>query len=162
MHVRAAGPEDAASLSELLNAVIAEGGRTAITTPLSADELAEWFITGPHCASCVVAVGDTEERLGFQALERFHEDLPVGAADIATFVSADARGQGVGRALARATVRLAEQAGLTSLRAVIRRQNGGAIRYYRSLGFDDEGGRLTGETITVWRPVPAVSDRWGM
>lgn len=153
MHVRTARVDDAESLSTLLNAIIDEGDKTAIDTPLSGSEFAEWFITGKHCVSCVVGIGKTGEVLGFQAVERFHDDLPEDLADIATFVSAEARGTGVGRALAEATLTAATDAGLESIRAVIRRQNDGAIRYYRSIGFDDEGDGRSEESVTLTRAV---------
>ncbi|GAB3758561.1 GNAT family N-acetyltransferase [Microlunatus parietis] len=156
MIIRPAKLDDAEPLSAVLNAVIAEGDKTAIDAPLSGSEFAEWFITGSHCISCVAAAGEDGRFLGFQALERFHRELPAGTADIATFVSAASRGSGVGRRLAEATVAIAERAGLRSLRAVIRRRNTGAISYYRSLGFRDEGGASTGESVTLMRPVRSV------
>ncbi|MGW8537855.1 N-acetyltransferase family protein [Rhodococcus qingshengii] len=81
--------------------------------------------------------GHQEKPLGFQSLERLHRDLPVGRADIATYVSKGARGTGIGRALATATMRLADEADLNSIRAVIQHRNDNAIQYYRSLGFQD-------------------------
>src|SRR5699024_5664763 len=102
MHIRHADAEDADELAGLLNSVIAEGGKTAIDTPLTGSEFREWFITGPHCICCLVALSDNGI-LGFQALERFHDDLPQGMADIATFVTDRARGSGVGRNLSHAT-----------------------------------------------------------
>jgi L-amino acid N-acyltransferase YncA len=133
--VRVATQFDAASLASLLNAVIAEGGKTAIQTPLSAEELADWFIIGQHCVSCVVASDPSGAVLGFQALERFHDDLPDDAADIATFVSASSRGAGVGSALFEATLEHALAHELGTVRAVIGSENEIAIGYYRSLGF---------------------------
>lgn len=152
MQVRHAQIDDADALAVVLNDVIAEGGKTAIDTPLSGAEFAEWFITGPHCLSCVVAVAPDGGYLGFQALERFHEDLPEGFADIATFVTAASRGAGVGRSLFDATAAIVEQdAGLHSLRAVIRRSNEDAVRYYRAVGFGDEGAASSGESVILVR-----------
>ena len=149
MLVRPARSSDAAALADVLNGVIAEGGLTAIDSPLSPEEFEEWFISGPHCRSCMVAI----DRNGFQALERFHDDLPAGSADIATFVSASVRGKGTGRRLATATFREAERLGIRRLRAVVRSGNTGAIAYYRSLGF--EGSMPPGgDAITLWRDLP--------
>ena len=118
MHIRQAEIDDAEELARILNSIIAEGGKTAIDTPLSGPELAEWFITGPHCISCLLA--DTDEGfLGFQALERFHADLPHDMADIATFVTDRARGSGIGRSLSHATAAIAGENGVQRIRAVI-------------------------------------------
>lgn len=152
IRVRHAEIDDADALAVVLNGVIAEGDKTAIDTPLTGAEFAEWFIVGPHCISCVVAVADDGGILGFQALERFHEDLPEGVADIATFVTAAGRGTGVGRSLFDATAAVvAGDVGQGGLRAVIRRSNEGAIRYYRAIGFDDEGDATTGESVILHR-----------
>ena len=72
--------------------------------------------------------------IGFQALERYH-DLHEGWTDIATFVDASARGQGIGKALFEKTFEAAEALGIGVLRAVIRAKNAQAIAYYRACGF---------------------------
>jgi L-amino acid N-acyltransferase YncA len=46
MHIRKAVSADAEELSGLLNELIRAGGTTAIKTPLSAAEFADWFIDG--------------------------------------------------------------------------------------------------------------------
>ncbi|WGW13567.1 GNAT family N-acetyltransferase [Saxibacter everestensis] len=138
MLIRAAGRSDALPLSQLLNRVVDEGDKTAIDSHLTDAEFAEWFLTGDHCLSCTVAQNDSGSILGFQALERFHDDLPEGMADIATFVSADARGKGIGTALIDATVREAQDRNITSIRAVIRNSNQTATYYYRSIGFNQD------------------------
>lgn len=160
MQVRHAEIDDADALAVILNDIIAEGGKTAIDTPLTGAEFAEWFIAGAHCVNCVVAVDDDGALLGFQALERFHEELPDGVADIATFVTSTSRGAGVGRGLFDATTAVvSEDAGLRGLRAVIRRSNEGAVRYYRSVGFGDEGDATTSESIVLMRSTTAAGPR---
>src|SRR5690625_2181495 len=134
MHIRHAEIDDAEELARLLSSTVAEGGKTAIDSALTGLEFAEWFITGPHCISCLIAEAD-DKILGFQALERFHDDLPQGVADIATFVADRARGSGVGRILSDATAALAAELGVQQVRAVIQRSNEDAIGYYRSIGF---------------------------
>ncbi|MGR6614640.1 MULTISPECIES: GNAT family N-acetyltransferase [Kocuria] len=151
MHIRQAEIDDAEELARILNSIIAEGGKTAIDTPLSGPELAEWFITGPHCISCLLA--DTDEGfLGFQALERFHADLPHDMADIATFVTDRARGSGIGRSLSHATAAIAGENGVQRIRAVIQRSNEDAIHYYRSVGFHDDTANMTSSSVTLIRP----------
>ncbi|HLR46046.1 MAG TPA: GNAT family N-acetyltransferase [Deinococcales bacterium] len=157
MRIRPAAVADAEELAGLLNDIIAEGGKTAIATPLTGPQFAEWFIIGPHCLSCLVATTDGAI-VGFQALERFHRDLPRGTADIATFVAGRARASGSGRRLAEATLALAEKTGVQCIRAVIQRSNGDAIGYYRSLGFRGDADRAGGETVVLLRRIAPASD----
>lgn len=136
MVVRVARPEDAAALAGVLHRIVDEGDKTAIDEHLTAEAFIEWFIAGPHCLSCVVAT-DSDDVLGFQAVDVYHDDLPPGWADIATFVTDSARGRGIGRTLMTATTRRCNERGLQMLRAVIRRSNLGAVGYYRGMGFSE-------------------------
>lgn len=157
MRIRHAEIDDAEELACLLNTIIAEGSKTAIDTPLTGSEFAEWFIIGPHCISCLIAVTDGVV-VGFQALERFHGDLPPGVADIATFVAKRGRSSGVGRSLAHATAAIAEEVGLQCLRAVIQASNEDAIGYYRSIGFLGEADSTTSESVTLTRCIAPARD----
>ena len=133
--LRTVGAGDAPALAELLNTIIDEGDKTAIETRFDADTFQEWFITGVHCRSCVVAEKRGVGPVGFQATERFLE-LPEGWADIATFLSLDVRRLGLGKALFARTLGLAPASGVQMLRAVIRSRNAEAIAFYRSCGFE--------------------------
>ena len=158
MHIRHAEIADAEELACLLNSVIAEGGKTAIDTPLTGSEFAAWFITGPHCICCIVAEANSGI-LGFQSLERFHDDLPQDMADIATFVTDRVRGSGIGRGLSQATSAIAEETGVQHVRAVIQRSNEDAIAYYRSVGFEgDDASSSTKGSVTLIRSTPCVGD----
>ena len=59
--IRAATTLDSMALALLLNRIIEEGDKTAIDTTFDAREFQQWFITGLHCRSCVVA--ETDDRL---------------------------------------------------------------------------------------------------
>ena len=132
--LRRALPADAPAMAAILNAVIAEGDKTAIAGPLAAPAIADLFLTGPDCSGCTLALVGGQP-VGFQALD-VHYLAGSGWADISSFVAADARGTGIGRGLWRATQALAGARGLTGLRAVIRSVNAGALAYYRACGFD--------------------------
>jgi L-amino acid N-acyltransferase YncA len=136
MAVRDARPEDAPALARLLNRIVDEGDKTAIDEHVTAEAFTTWFISGPHCLSCVVAT-DLDDLQRFQAVEVYHDDLPRGWADIATFVTRDARGRGIGKALMTATTTNCSERRLQMLRAVIRRSNLGAVSYYRGMGFSE-------------------------
>lgn len=120
-------------MAAILTAIIAEGDKTAIPGPLTPDDALNWFITGHDCRGCTVALADGRV-LGFQALDDHYLKLP-GWADIGTFLAAAARGQGLGRVLWQVTQARARNAGIASLRAVIRRSNTDAQAYYRRCGF---------------------------
>ncbi len=141
---RIAGAGDAPSLAGLVNSIIDEGDKTAITSHFDADTFREWFITGVHCRSCVLVEKCGVGPVGFQATERFLE-LPEGWADVATFLTSDVRGLGLGKALFARTLRLAPVSCVRVLRAVIRSGNTEAIAFYGSCGFKP----LTGHNAPV-------------
>jgi len=83
--VRPARDEDAGKLAELLNAIIARGGTTALEAPFSPQALAATYLTGPQVITCFVAVDrETGRLLGFQTLVR-EDHLPQDVGDIGTF-----------------------------------------------------------------------------
>ncbi|MFS8146612.1 N-acetyltransferase family protein [Rhizobium sp. BR 249] len=134
MHVRRAVAADAEELCSLLNEIILAGGTTALETPLSASEFADWFIDGEFALACHVAEHD---RLlaGFQSLSSYG-DPSKGYADIATFARAHPKIPGVGRALFPATRAAAEALGLEFINATIRADNVSGLAYYAKMGFE--------------------------
>jgi len=135
MKVRKAVSSDAEALSILLNEIILAGGTTALETPLSAAEFADWFIEGEFPLACHVAELDGT-LLGFQSLSVFG-DPPDGSADIATFARMNPKTKGVGSALFPATRAVAEQLGLAVINATIRADNVSGLAYYAAMGFED-------------------------
>jgi L-amino acid N-acyltransferase YncA len=133
--VRYTRPEDVPELTRLLNDIIRAGGTTAIETPLTESELAEWFVTGGPVVSSVMAERD-RQALGFQMISTF-DPLPHGWADIGTYVRIGATGGGIGSALFRRTCANARAAGLTTLKATIRADNAPGLAYYARIGFRD-------------------------
>lgn len=133
--IRAAQPEDAGELVELLNEIIRAGGTTAIENPLTQAEFEQWFLSGPDCVACHVAVTPELRIAGFQALER-NSRLPDGWVDIATFTRRP-RVAGVGAVLFPVTRELARNAGFSMINATIRADNEGGLAYYSKLGFVD-------------------------
>ncbi len=83
--IRDAAPADAPELAELLNAIIAKGGTTALEEPFTPERLAEAYLIGSSVLCCFVAVDRETGRLeGFQTLGRYPE-LPDDIGDIGTF-----------------------------------------------------------------------------
>lgn len=135
MRIRMAVSADAEASSKLLNEIIRAGRTTAIETPLSQAEFADWFIDGEFPLACHVAERDGT-LLGFQSLSVFG-DPPKGTADIATFARMNPKTKGVGTALFPATRAAAEKHGLAFINATIRADNVSGLAYYTAMGFED-------------------------
>lgn len=137
--VRPVTDADAPALAELLNAIIARGGTTALQSPFTPERLAATYLTGPKVISCFVALdAETGEALGFQTLVR-EPHLPEGWGDIGTFARVGGTQRGVGSALFAATRARAGQLGMTGLNAEIRADNVGGLAFYGRMGFEDHG-----------------------
>ncbi len=137
--VRDVTREDAPALADLLNAVIAAGGTTALEAAFTPDALDETYLTGPNVICCFVAVDRTSGRIGgFQTLGR-HPGLPGDVGDIGTFARIDGTQRGIGSALFAATRARAGALGLTAINATIRADNAGGLAFYGKQGFVDAG-----------------------
>ncbi len=135
--VRAARREDAAELAELLNAIIARGGTTALEDPFTPERLAESYLVGPEVHCCFVAVDAESGRLeGFQTLGGY-PGLPEAVGDIGTFARVGATQRGIGSALFAATRTRAAELGFTAINATIRADNTGGLAFYSKQGFVD-------------------------
>jgi len=135
--IRPASREDAPALAELLNAVIARGGTTALEDPYSADGLADAYLVGPDVICCFVAVDAATGRLeGFQTLGRY-PSLPADWGDIGTFARVGGTQRGIGTALFAATREEARRQGLQAINATIRADNTGGLAFYGRMGFED-------------------------
>ncbi len=141
VHVRPVREADAAELAELLNAIIARGGTTALEEPFSAERLTGAYLTGPDVISCMVAVDhDSGGLLGFQTLGR-EDHLPADVGDIGTFAKVGGTQRGVGTALFAATCAAARAKGLSAINATIRADNTGGLAFYGRMGFVDHSVR---------------------
>jgi L-amino acid N-acyltransferase YncA len=137
IEVREARRGDAAALTELLNAIIARGGTTALEDPYTPERFAEAYIDGPDVHCCFVAVDPATGRLeGYQSLGR-SRDLPAEVGDIGTFARLGGAQRGVGSALFAATRDRAAQLGLAAINATIRADNAGGLTFYAKQGFRD-------------------------
>lgn len=134
--VRRAMTLDTGSMAKLLNAIIEKGGTTALTRPVTAQDIAEWMAAGADRSAWHVALDETEQVIGFQWISP-HEKLPPEAVDIATFVMLGRAGLGIGSALFTATQKAARDLGYEWINATIRADNEGGLTYYQSRGFRD-------------------------
>jgi L-amino acid N-acyltransferase YncA len=135
--VRPVAPEDALELAELLNAIIARGGTTALETPFTPETLAQAYLTGPDVLICLVAVNPATGRIeGFQTLGRY-PNLPDDIGDIGTFARIDGAQRGIGSALFAELSKRAGTLGLSAINATIRGDNTGGLAFYTKQGFVD-------------------------
>ena len=127
---------DTRSMAELLNEIIAKGGTTALTRPMTAQDIQARIDGGGDRAAWHVAVSNDGSVLGFQWIQ--HVDyLPHDAADIASFVQIGKTGLGIGSALFDQTKIKAKALGYRWINANIREDNEGGLIYYQSRGFRD-------------------------
>ncbi|WP_417718650.1 GNAT family N-acetyltransferase [Salipiger sp.] len=135
--VRRAGVLDARPIAELLNDVIARGGTTAMTDPVTRDDIAAWMGSDPR-AIWHLAEDDGGDLLGFQWVDP-HPALGPEVAQIASFARVGKTGLGIGSALFEATKAACRAAGYTWINAEIRADNESGLTYYQSRGFEDHG-----------------------
>ncbi|MDJ0821557.1 MAG: GNAT family N-acetyltransferase [Paracoccaceae bacterium] len=154
--VRRAGQLDTRQMADLLNAIIAEGGTTAMTKPVTRDALWTRIQAQPDHSAWHVAETDTGAILGFQWIAP-NATLPPEAVDIATFVQIGKTGLGIGSKLFEATKAAAIAIGYTWINANIRADNASGLAYYQSRGFEDWKSQpdvqlANGQTVTkLWK-----------
>ena len=124
--VRHAFSLDTASMARLLNAIIEEGGTTALTRPVVGTDIADWMTS--RRSAWHVALNKNEEVVGFQWIEPAGY-LPDDAAEIATFVQIGQTGLGIGSKLFEATKKAAKDLGYVWINANIRADNEGGLIY---------------------------------
>ncbi|MGR3637799.1 MAG: GNAT family N-acetyltransferase [Shimia sp.] len=134
--VRHGGEADLRQTLDLLNEIIEIGGTTAITKPLSREDLGDWLMADQDKANWIIAEDETGALLGFQYICPW-QDLPPEACEIATFVRSGRTGLGVGSKLFDATKQAARDMGYAWINAEIRSDNNGGLAFYQSRGFED-------------------------
>ncbi|MEP3944886.1 GNAT family N-acetyltransferase [Ascidiaceihabitans sp.] len=143
--VRPAMPLDANSMANLLNAIIEQGGTTALTRPMTGTDINKRMDSNSDRSAWHVALDGSEQVVGFQWIAP-HENLPTEACDIASFVQIGRTGLGIGSSLFNATAKAAKNLGYVWINATIRADNEGGLTYYQSRGFKtwtiDEGIKL--------------------
>jgi very-short-patch-repair endonuclease/L-amino acid N-acyltransferase YncA len=136
--VRPVTEDDATELAELLNAVIAAGGTTALQELFTPEVLDETYLRGQNVHCCFAAEDEDGRLLGFQTLGRY-PGLAEDVGDIGTFVRVGGMQRGIGSALFAATRMRAAELGLSAINATIRADNTGGLTFYARQGFVDHG-----------------------
>jgi RimJ/RimL family protein N-acetyltransferase len=143
LHIRRATVDAAAGVADVMNGVIAEGGLTIFDRPFSV-EAERTFIAalGPRSALHVAAMRG--RICGVQSIDLFASDAPAAramrhVATMGTWISAEARGRGIGRLLAVESFRFARAHAYSKILIQVLGTNTRALRFYRGLGFRDIG-----------------------
>jgi L-amino acid N-acyltransferase YncA len=125
-------------------------------------DVPEWeaWDKGHLCACRLVAKADGRV-VGWAALNPYSSRRAyAGVAGLSIYVSATARGQGIGRALLGALIEASERAGLWTLQAGIFPENAASLALHRACGFREVGRReRIGQLNGVWRDVVLMERR---
>jgi L-amino acid N-acyltransferase YncA len=153
--VRPATPDDAEAVCAIYNAAIAEGGSTFETEPRSAIDFDERI--GSKRYPLLTAEAD-DSVIGWAGLAPYSSrPCYAGIAECSVYVAPEARGQGVGSALAEALAAAAQDNSFHKLIGKIFTDNTASIRLcercdFVSVGIHRRHGRLDG----AWRDVLVV------
>jgi L-amino acid N-acyltransferase YncA len=141
--IRRATLDDAAGISAIWEAIVAEKIYSAVDRAFTPDEQREYLNALSPREACFVAA-DEGCIVGFQSLDRWSTFLTstLHVGQLGTFVLKEYRGTGVGPQLAAATFNFARAHAYEKLVVFIRASNSGARAFYKSLGFR-ECGRLS-------------------
>lgn len=153
--LRPASLEDAGSICAIYNTAIAERGSTFETEPRCAEDFDERI--GAERYPFLVAEAD-DRVVGWASLASYSpRPCYAGIGEASVYVAPEARGRGVGTALAEALAGEAERGGFHKLLGKLFTDNVASIRLVERCGFSSVGthrrhGQLDGE----WRDVLVV------
>jgi L-amino acid N-acyltransferase YncA len=148
LSLRPAAPPDAAAVAAIYNEGIAGREATFETRPRAAAEAAAWLAEG---LPFVAAEDEAGTVCGFARLAPYSDRCAyAGVGEHGVYVTAGARGRGVGRALLEALCSEAEQRGYYKVTSRLFASNAASRAVHRAAGFTEVGiqrrhGRLDGE-----------------
>lgn len=108
-----------------------------------------------------VALDDTQSVLGWVAVVAVSDRCAyAGVVEHSVYVSASARGMGIGRALLDAVIGSTESAGIWTIQSGIFPENDASVALHRAAGFREVGRReKLGQHRGVWRDVVLIERR---
>jgi L-amino acid N-acyltransferase YncA len=114
-----------------------------------------------HFQDCRLVAVNSEGILGWAALSPVStRRVYSGVAEVSVYVSAKARGQGVGTLLLQSLVEQSERCGVWTLQAGIFPENVPSVALHKSCGFREVGLRQKlGQRSGVWRDVLLLERR---
>jgi L-amino acid N-acyltransferase YncA len=153
LRVRRAVLADAPGIVAVLAVIVNERVHSAIDRVWSVDEERHYLESLSAREAIHVVVNGAGHIVGLQTLDRWSAQLDSMAhvGQVGTFLLPAWRGQGLGRALWRATAAFAREARYEKLVVQIRSANAAAQCFYRALGFA-ECGRLSRQVMIDGHP----------
>ena len=138
--IRKASEDDAEGMRGILVEIAEEGVHSAIDAPWTVEQERAYLRSLSEREAIQVALAG-DQLVGFQSLDLWSAALTTMAhvGQLGTFVVPGHRGQGIGRALFRATVAFAHAADYEKFVIQVRASNTLAQRFYRGLGFAPAG-----------------------
>lgn len=141
-------------------AIFAEGIATGIASlETSVPPWEAW--DAAHLRDCRLVARDGERVLAWAALSRVSmRQVYAGVAEVSIYVSARARGQGLGKRLLLAEIAASEAAGFWTLQAGILSENTISIALHAACGFRIVGVRQRlGQLHGIWRDIVLMERR---
>lgn len=133
MILRAAAPEDAQAIADLVNPVICETAITFTTEEKNPADLAAAISSAPGTFQIAEVAGRIA---GYASYTQFRRGPGYARTmEHSITIAADARGQGVGRGLMAALEAQARGAGVHALWAGVSAENPAGVAFHRAIGF---------------------------
>lgn len=138
--IRPVALDDAEGVLEVLNSVIQERKHSSFDKALTVEEERQ-FIASLGGRSDLFVAELNGYIVGFQSIEPFaaYTSAMDHVGIMGTFVHADFRGQGIGRQLAEASFKFAQEKGYEKAVIYVRASNRAAQEFYKKLGFVPRG-----------------------
>ena len=114
-----------------------------------------------HLRDCRIIAKSGGQIIGWAALSPFSwKHFYAGVAEVSLYVTASARGLGVGKALLCSVIKESERAGIWTLQGMIFRENFASIALCKACGFREVGYReRIGKRDGVWRDIILMERR---
>lgn len=146
--VRRASPQDAQGIVTVVSCIASERVFSAIDRPWPIEQQRRYLESLSERETFHIAVDTSGAVIGFQTLDLWSPSLGSMAhvGQLGTFLLAEWRRRGVGRALFQATASFARSAAYRKFVIQVRASNRGARGFYERLGFI-ECGRLTRQVV---------------
>ncbi len=140
IEIRPVTLDDAKGVLEVLNSVVRERKYSSFDRILTVEEERQFIASLGERSGFFVAELDGRI-VGFQSIEPFATYTPAmdHVGIMGTFVHADFRGQGIGRQLAEASFKFAQEKGYEKAAIYVRASNKAAQEFYQKLGFVPKG-----------------------
>jgi len=138
---RPARKPDLTRLTEIYNAVIAEGGFTADLAPYTTAQRRPWFEEHSQAPFLIYVLKDSSQILGYFYFSPWRSGRAAmrEVAEVSYYLAKEARGKGWGRYMLSEAQRIAVKSGFQYLLAILLETNLGSLRLLEKGGFEQVG-----------------------